>query len=75
MRVTPYHESDYHDAMLWAFNLAADSVDEAEYMGAETRAEVELHRRAAMDVAKRIQRMADRYWKKHVTTTTGGKQQ
>ena len=70
--MTPDHESDYHDAMLWAFNLAADSVDEAEYMGAETRAEVELHRRAAMDVAKRIQKMADRYWKKHVTAKTGG---
>ena len=73
--MTPYHESDYHDAMLWAFNLAADSVDEAEYMGAETRAEVELHRRAAMDVAKRIQKMADRYWKKHVTAKTGEKKQ
>jgi hypothetical protein len=52
--------------MLWAFNLAADSVDEAEYMGAETRDEVALHRRAAMDVAKRIQRMADRYVRKHL---------
>lgn len=72
--MSPYHESDYHDAMLWAFNLAADSADEAEYMGAETRAEVELHRRAAMDVAKRIQKMADRYWKKHVTAKTGRKQ-
>ena len=72
--MTPYHESDYHDAMLWAFDLAADSVDEAEYMGAETRAEIELHRRAAMDVAKRIQRMADRYMRKHVTAKTGGKQ-
>jgi len=73
--VTPYHESDYHDAMLWAFSLAADSVDEAEYMGAETRDEVALHRRAAMDVAKRIQRMADRYMQKHVTAKAGGKQQ
>ena len=73
--MTPYHESDYHDAMLWAFNLAADFIDQAEYGGAETRAEVALHRMAAMDVAKRIQKMADRYWKKHVTTTTGGKQQ
>jgi hypothetical protein len=64
--VTPYHESDYHDAMLWAFSLAADSVDEAEYMGAETRDEVALHRRAAMDVAKRIQRMSDRCMRKHL---------
>jgi hypothetical protein len=64
--MTPYHESDYHDAMLWAFSLAADSVDEAEYMGAETRDEVALHRRAAMDVARRIQRMADRYVRKHL---------
>ena len=71
--MTPDHESDYHDAMLWAFNLAADSVDEAEYMGAETRAEVALHRRAAMDVAHRIQRMADRYMKKHVKPTVGDK--
>ena len=37
--MTPYHESDYHDAMLWAFNLAADFIDQAEYGGAETRAE------------------------------------
>ncbi len=73
--MTPYHESEYHDAMLWAFNLAADSVDEAEYMGAETHAEVALHRIAAMDVAKRIQRMADRYARKHVTAKDGGKQQ
>jgi hypothetical protein len=64
--VTPYYECDYHDAMLWAFNLAADSVDAAEYAGAETRAEVALHRLAAMDVAKRIQRMADRYVRKHL---------
>ena len=73
--MTAYHESEYHDAMLWAFNLAADSIDQAEYAGAETRAEVALHRRAAMDVAKRIQRMADRYWKKHVTAKTGEKKQ
>jgi hypothetical protein len=52
--------------MLWAFDLAADCVDQAEYAGAETRAEVALHRRAAMDVAKRIQRMADRYARKHL---------
>ena len=64
--MTPYRESEYHDAMIWAFELAADSVDEAEYMGAETRAEVALHRKAAMDVAKRIQRMADRYVRKHL---------
>ena len=73
--MTPYHESDYHDAMLWAFNLAADSVDEAEYSGAQTREEIALHRMAAMDVAQRIQRMADRYMKKHVTAKTEGKQQ
>ena len=73
--MTPYHESEYHDAMAWAFDLAADSVDQAEYAGAETRAEVALHRMAAMDVAKRIQRMADRYWRKHVTAKTGEKQQ
>ena len=73
--MTTHHESDYHDAMLWAFDLAADSVDAAEYAGAETRVEVALHRRAAMDVAKRIQRMADRYWKKHVTSKSGEKQQ
>ena len=73
--MTPYYECDYHDAMLWAFNLAADSVDAAEYMGAETRDEVALHRRAAMDVAKRIQRMADRYMRKHMTAKAGGKQQ
>jgi hypothetical protein len=63
-------EIDYHDAMLWAFNLAADSVDEAEYMGAETRDEVALHRRAAMNVAKRIQRMADRYFERHLAKKT-----
>ena len=60
------HESEYHDAMFWAFSLAADSVDEAEFMGAETHAEFALHRKAAMDVAKRIQRMADRYMRKHL---------
>jgi hypothetical protein len=27
--MTPYHESEYHDAMIWAFELAADSVDES----------------------------------------------
>ena len=73
--MTPYHKFDYHDAMLWAFNLAADSVDQAEYAGAETREEVALHRMAAMDVASRIQKMADRYWKKHATAKTGEKQQ
>ena len=73
--MTLHHESDYHDAMLWAFDLAADSVDEAEYSGAQTREEIALHRRAAMDVAKRIQRMADRYMKKHMKPTAGDKDQ
>ena len=73
--MTPYDESDYHDAMLWAFKLAVDFIDMAEYGGAETRAEVALHRMAAMDVARRIQRMADRYWKKHVTSKVEGNQQ
>ena len=71
--MTPYHESDYHDAMLWAFNLAADSVDEAEYSGAQTREEIALHRMAAMDVAQRIRQMADRYMKKHMKPTVGDK--
>ena len=71
--MTTHHESDYHDAMLWAFDLAADSVDEAEYSGAQTREEIALHRMAAMDVAQRIQRMADRYMKKHVKPTVGDK--
>ena len=71
--VTPYHESDYHDAMAWAFDLAADFIDQAEYGGAETRAEVALHRVAAMDVARRIQKMADRYMRKHVRLQRCGK--
>ncbi len=45
------------------------------FMGAETRDEVALHRKAATDVAHRIQRMAYRYMRKHMTAKAGGKQQ
>lgn len=56
----------YHEAIMWAFSLAADSIEEAEYGGADSIAEFDLHRKAAKDVAVRIRQMADRYHRKHL---------
>ena len=60
------HTEAYHDALWWALQTAADMIEEWEYAGAETKRDYELHREAAIEAAKRIQRMADQYWKKHL---------
>jgi hypothetical protein len=55
----------FHGAMLCAFNEAADGVENWEFGGSESKAEYDLHRLAGAEVAKRIRRMADRYFIKH----------
>lgn len=52
---------EFHDAMMCAFDEAADGLDIWEFGGAETKEEYDLHRKAATEVAKRIRRMAARY--------------
>lgn len=52
---------EWDEAILYAMDYAADSVEEMEYGGAVDEVEFKLHRRAAMEVAKRIRRMAVRY--------------
>lgn len=55
------HSTAFHEAMMTAFDEAADGVEQWEYGGAETQAEQMLHRNAAVEVAKRIRAMAKRY--------------
>ena len=65
--MTPKHSEEYHDALWWALQTAADMIEEWEYAGATTQREYELHREAAIEAARRIQRMADQYRKRHLT--------
>lgn len=58
---SPDCSSEYHEAMLHAFNEAADGVEAWEYGGAESKSEQELYLKAARDVARRIRMMANRY--------------
>ena len=64
--MTPKHAEEYHDALWWALQTAADMIEEWEYAGATTQRGYELHREGAIEAAKRIQRMADRYFKRHL---------
>lgn len=64
--MTPKRTEEYHDALWWALQTAADSIYEWEYGGAENKHEYDLHREAAEEASRRIQRMADQYFKRHV---------
>ncbi|MCP4783310.1 MAG: hypothetical protein GY878_07145 [Fuerstiella sp.] len=57
--------TEFHDAMLTAFNEAADGVEAWEYGGAEFPEDFAIHRSAAAEVAKRVRAMAVRYDRKH----------
>lgn len=57
-------KQEWIDAMMTAFDEAADSVEAWEYGGAESKEDFDLHRNAALEVAKRIRRMAWRFCKK-----------
>jgi|JI10StandDraft_1071094.scaffolds.fasta_scaffold701735_3 hypothetical protein len=64
------NSKDFHDAMICAFHEAADNVELWEFGGADTLEEYNLHRHAAEEVAKRIRKMADRYFYKHLRGLT-----
>ena len=55
----------YHEAIMCAFDEAADGVENWEFGGADSQEEYDLHRVAGADVAKRIRKMAHRYFAKH----------
>ena len=56
--------ADWYECMLHAMEEAAAAVEGWEYGGAESEEEFRMTRRAAMEVAKRIRRMAERYSRK-----------
>jgi len=60
-----WSDTDYRDAMMCAFDEAADGVEQWEFGGSDSDEEASLHKLAGADVAKRIRRMADRYLAKH----------
>lgn len=60
----------WHDDMLHAMREAADGLESWEYGGADSREEMEQQNRAALEVAKRIQRMARAYERRHYSQRT-----
>jgi hypothetical protein len=68
--MTPKHSEDYHDALWWALQTAADMIEECVPAGATTQRDYDLHREGAIEAAKRIQRMADRYFERHLAKKT-----
>lgn len=62
MQTTPTNSGEeWDDAVMYAMETAADSIEDWEYGGAVDKADFQLHRRAAKEVAKRIRRMVKRY--------------
>ena len=57
---------EFHDAMMCAFDEAADGVELWEFAGAESEREQVLHKLAGAEVAGRIRAMANRYCNKHI---------
>lgn len=58
------HSEEFIDAMMCAFDEAADNVEMWEFGGADTMEEYQLHRLAGETVAEMIRKMRDRYYKR-----------
>lgn len=65
---------EFHEAMMCAFDEAADGVELWEFAGAESKQDRVTHQYAGAEVAKRIRKMASRYWKTHLAEQNRRKQ-
>lgn len=61
IRVKAVASKEWHGCILHAMEEAAAGVESWEYGGAESEEEFKMTRDAAIEVARRIRRMAERY--------------